>query len=167
MCGFNYGAKQYGRVMDAFWFCVKTLAVVQTVISIILFVFSTQVISIFRKEDIDLITIGARALKLQCLTFPLFAWVIITNMLLQVLGKGTQASITAISRQGLFFLPAVLILPRIFGITGIQISQPAADLLTFLIAVPMGIGVLRELRIKRENTANQPEIGEGAEGVIS
>jgi Na+-driven multidrug efflux pump len=68
------------------------------------------------------------------------------NMLLQNIMKGTQASIVAISRQGLFFLPAVMILPRMLGILGVQISQPVSDVLTFLLTIPMGINVLRELK---------------------
>lgn len=146
VCGFNYGAGRYDRVRAAFRFCVRTSAVVLTVISAVLFIFSTQIITLFRREDLEVIAIGSRALRLYCLGFPLSAWIIMTNMLLQTIGKGTQASIVAISRQGLFFLPAILLLPSYIGILGIQLSQPISDLLTFVIAIPMGIGVLKEIK---------------------
>ncbi len=163
VCGFNYGAKRYDRVLNAFWFCVKTSAVALVATSAVLFAFSSQIISIFRKEDLEVITIGTRALQLQAVSFPLSAWVVITNMLLQTIGKGTQASIIAISRQGLFFLPAILILPRIFGILGVQMSQFVSDVLSFAIAVPMGISILRELKSLQQKE-NTPSTSENLEG---
>ncbi len=145
VCGFNYGAKKYGRVLEAFWFSVKTLVIVQVIAGVLLFAASPQLISFFRKEDPVVVLIGTRALQAQCLTLPLFAWILVTNMLLQVLGKARQASILAIARQGMFYLPAVLLLPHIIGILGIQISQPVSDILTFSIAFPFGKRALREL----------------------
>ena len=67
-----------------------------------------------------------------------------SNMTTQVIGKAVQATLIAISRQGLFFIPAVLILSSLFGITGIQLAQPVADFCTFLIALPIQIKILNE-----------------------
>jgi Na+-driven multidrug efflux pump len=67
-------------------------------------------------------------------------------MMFQTIGKSTKASILALARQGMFFMPAILILPGLFGIAGIQLSQPIADLATFCLSVPMGISELRELK---------------------
>lgn len=64
--------------------------------------------------------------------------------------KGTQASITAISRQGLFFIPAILVLPGFLGVTGVQLSQPVSDTLSFLLAIPMAISILRELKAQEK-----------------
>ncbi|MEA4846290.1 MAG: MATE family efflux transporter [Clostridiaceae bacterium] len=145
VCGFNYGAKMYDRVLDAFWFCVKISAVALLTMSILLYGFSSQIISAFRKEDLEVIAIGTLALKLQSIVLPLSAWIIMTNMLLQTIGRGMQASVVAVSRQGLFFLPAVLILPHIFGLLGVQMSQTVSDILSFLLTIPMAISVLRQL----------------------
>lgn len=145
VCGFNYGAQLYDRVQKAFWFCVKMSFFILAVISVIGFIFSPQIIAMFRKEDLDVIVIGARALRFQCLSFPLSAWIIMTNMMLQNLGKSKQASILAIARRGMFFLPNIIILPHLFGLLGVQISQPISDVLTFLISIPMGTSALNEL----------------------
>lgn len=153
VCGFNYGAKRYDRVLNAFWFSVKISAVVLVAVSTVLFIFSKQIITIFRKEDLEVIAIGTRALRFYCISFPLSSWIIIVNMLLQTIGKGTKATITAIARQGLFFIPAILTLPGMFGILGIQISQPVSDFLSFIITAWIGVGVLKELntaQLKRE-----------------
>jgi len=146
VCGFNYGAKLYDRVLEAFCFCVKLSAAVLVVLAATGFIFSPRIIALFRKEDLDVIAIGTRALRFQCLTLPLCSWTVTTNMISQNIGKEKQSSILAISRQGMFFLPAVLILPRWLGVLGIQLSQPIADILSFLLSLPIGIGILRELK---------------------
>ncbi len=160
VCGFNYGAKLYNRVLAAFWFCVKTAVIVMFFISVIGYVFAPDIISIFRKGDLEVIAIGATALRFQCITFPLSSWIVINNMLLQTIGKAKEASILALARQGLFFLPVILVLPRLTGILGIQISQPIADLLTFILAIPMGIRILNELKglQKEQELLNSDEV---------
>lgn len=170
VCGFNYGARRYDRVLDAFWFCVKTSAVALVATSAVLFVLSSQIISVFRKEDLEVVAIGTWALRFHCLGFPLSAWVVMVNMLLQTIGKGTLASIVAISRQGLFFLPSILILPHIFGILGVQISQPVSDVFAFLLTLKIGISILRELRVLQEeqerDKENMPDVNASKEVTI-
>ena len=150
VCGFNYGAKYYDRVLKAFWFTVKTAAVVLVVVGMVGFIFAPQIITLFRKEDLAVIITGSRALRFQVLALTLSAFIIPTNMLLQTIGKGTKASLLAISRQGLFFLPAILYLPRRLGLLGVQISQPIADICTFLVAVLTVVGVLKELKAEQK-----------------
>lgn len=146
VCGMNYGAKKYHRVREAFWFCVKYAFIFLIFVSIFGVVFSTPIITIFRKDDIDVINIGSFALKMQSSVFFLNAWIVMSNMMLQSLGKSAKASIVAASRQGLFFLPLIFILPKLFGLTGVQICQPIADIFTLIISVPLTLGVLRELK---------------------
>jgi putative MATE family efflux protein len=144
--GYNFGAKLYNRVVEAFWFCIKISVIGLTIASIIGFIFAPQIISIFRKDDLQVIQIGAVAMRYQCVTFPLSAWIIINNMLVQTIGKSREASILSLARQGLFFLPLILTLPVFLGLTGIQLSQPLADVATFIMALPMGIRVVNELK---------------------
>lgn len=166
VCGFNYGAKLYNRVLKAFWFCVKVSVVGLLTFGVVGFAFSSKIISLFRKEDLEVIAIGTQALRLQCITLPLSAWIVMTNMLLQTIGKAKEASIIAVSRQGLFFIPTILIFPHIFGIIGVQLSQPIADIFTFLIAVPIGIKVLRELNSLQKGQEDMSNIMEMKEGTI-
>ena len=146
VCGFNYGAGLHGRVNRAFWFSVRTVVIALTVAGALGYLFAPQIIALFRKEDLEVVAIGVRALRFQCLVWPLSGWIIMSNMLLQTIGKGIQASLVSISRQGLFFLPAILYLPRRFGLLGVQLSQPAADIFSFLVALLVTVGVLREMR---------------------
>lgn len=146
VCGFNYGAKLYDRVLKAFWFTAKLSITALAILSLVGIIISPQIMTAFRKEDLEVIAIGTLALRLQSMTLPLSAWIIMVNMLLQTIGKSREASITSIARQGLFFIPAILILPRVFGLLGVQISQPLSDLFSFILALHIGKGVLAELK---------------------
>lgn len=145
VCGTNYGAGKYSRVREAYFFCVKIGAVVLVAISVAGFIFAEPLIGIFR-DDADVIAIGVVALRAQCLVFPLNAWIIMCNMLLQTIGMALKASIVAAARQGLFLIPAILILPMIFGLFGVQIAQMSADICSFALTIPMGISVLKGLK---------------------
>lgn len=153
VCGFNYGAKKYHRVREAFWFCVKVATCVLIIISIAGFFFADSLISIFRKDDLQVIAIGTLALRMQCIALPLSGWVIMNNMLTQTIGKTFKASILAAARQGIFFIPAVLLLPPALGILGIQLAQPVADVCAFSLAVVMNRAVMKE--IKREESSHE------------
>ena len=155
VCGFNYGAKRYDRVREGFWFCIKTGAIGLLIVSLLAFPFSEQIITVFRRGDPEVIRIGSKALRFMLAIFPLQAWVVVCNMLMQNIGEIRSASLLAISRQGMFFIPAILILPHFFGLLGVQIAQPVADFSTFLLALPLGLGVVRRLKILEE-TENAP-----------
>jgi Na+-driven multidrug efflux pump len=166
VCGFNYGAKLYNRVLDAFWFCVKVAVIVLFALGLVGFIFSPRIITVFRKEDMEVIAIGTRALRFYCITLPLHAWIIMTNMLCQTIGKAREASFVAITRQGIFFIPAILILPLILGLLGVQISQPVSDVLACLTAVLIGMKVLRELKSLQHGKMDAPIIAEMKEGTV-
>lgn len=150
VCGFNFGAERYDRVLEAFWFCVKVAVIMLTVFGIVSFGISCPIITAFRREDLQVIEIGTLALRLQLLTMPFQAWVIMVNMLTQSIGYGFRASLVAMGRQGLFLIPALLILPKLFGILGLQMAQPIADMLTFVLATVIVSGILKELRQMKE-----------------
>lgn len=150
VCGFNYGAKLFKRVQEGFWFCVKFCTSVLLVAAVCGWIFSPNLIGIFLKTDPLVIEYGSQALRLQALTFPLVGWITIANMMLQTIGKTVKASLLAMSRQFLFFVPVILTLPGFLGILGVQLSQPIADFCSFLLAVPLSISVLREMSREQE-----------------
>ena len=146
VCGMNYGAKQFGRVRQAFAFCVKYAAVFLVIVSAAGIIFAEPLVTCFRREDAEVIRIGTLALRLQCIVFPLNAWIVMSNMMLQSIGKAARASFVAAARQGIFFIPLIWILPQIFGLLGVQMCQTWSDILTFGVSVPMCVGVLREMK---------------------
>ncbi|WP_055153045.1 MATE family efflux transporter [Faecalicatena contorta] len=145
VCGFNYGAKKYGRVREAFWFCVKVSTVVLFVLAVTGALLSGHLVGIFR-NDSEVIRIGTTALRFQCLTFILNGWIIMNNMMMQTMGKTGYASVLVSARQGLFFIPALLILPPLFGLFGIQMAQAVADACTFAITTVLYRIVMKQMR---------------------
>ena len=146
VCGFNYGAGKYKRVLDAYWFCVKLAFGVLVAMAVIVYLFAPQFVTVFRKDDLDVITVGTVALRYSVVAFPLSAWIIMCNMMLQSIGKGVKASIVSSARQGIFFLPLIVILPHFFGLTGVEVCQAVSDVCALTISIPIGMGVIREMR---------------------
>lgn len=150
LCGFNYGAELYGRVRQGFWFCVKVGSIFLLVCSVCGMGYAEEIVSLFRKGDPDVIAVGADTLRWQFITYPLGAWVIVSNMMLQTIRKPVRATILSSGRQGLFFIPLIFILPYFFGLTGVEMCQAMSDLLTFFLAIPLTCGVLQEMKHKEE-----------------
>jgi len=148
ICGFNYGARRYDRVRKAFWMCVRICLCVLVTLAVLAVIFAPNIVSLFLANNADVQRIGTLALRLQCIFLPLFSFTCITNMMLQTMGLAARATLLAIARQGLFFIPAVLGLERLLGLLGVQCAQPLADVMAFLMAVPFAIVVLRELKEK-------------------
>ncbi len=167
IAGFNYGAKKYRRVWESFFYCQKLAAGFLLVMAIIVFLGAPRIIALFRREDLEVIRIGTLALRLQCFVLPLQAWIILCNMLTQSLGKSIQASIMAISRQGIFLLPALLILSAAIGLLGVQCAQPLADILTFILSLATTLPVLKMLRQRsgEDESDLSPDL-ESMDGVV-
>ena len=146
VCGMNYGAKKYGRVREGFLFCVKYSFVFLLVVAALGMIFAEPIITIFRKDDLEVIRIGTLALRLHCISFPLSAWIVMCNMMLQVVGRAGKASLISAARQGVFFIPLIFILPYCFGLFGVQVCQPVSDICAFALALPIGLGELRLIK---------------------
>jgi putative MATE family efflux protein len=146
VCGFNYGAKRYDRVKQGFWFCVRTATIGLFLIAAVVAFFAPPIIALFRRDDPEVIRIGTLGLRLHCLSLPFTALVIMANMMTQTMGKSVEASLLSTSRQGLFLLPALFILSPLLGLPGVQMSLPVADILSFFLAIPITVKVLRSMR---------------------
>lgn len=150
VCGFNYGARLYKRVREGFFFCVKYAFIFLIVVSALCGIFSPDIVALFRKEDQAVIEAGALALRLQCIAFPLNAWIVMSNMMLQSIGKALKASVIAGARQGYFFIPLILILSYAFGLLGVQMTQAIADVCTLILSIPLTISVLNEMKTAQQ-----------------
>lgn len=146
MCGFSYGARHYERVKAGFWFCVKVGTAFLLFWSVVLFAFSDRAIGLFR-NDADVISIGIPALRYQLLSFPFWSFMIMANMMMQTCRKTLQANILAASRQGLFFIPLILVLPHCFGLLGVEICQACSDFVSLLVTIPIVFSAFREMHV--------------------
>ena len=155
VCGFNYGAGLYDRVRRAFWFCVKSSVGFLLALSALGFIFAPQILMLFQADSQTTVQIGAAALRYQLLTLPLMSWVTMCNMTLQTVGKTSSATVIAMSRQGIMFIPCIIILPAVFDLNGLIASQPVADLLSLAISIPVMIAFLRELSRRQTSPSTE------------
>lgn len=156
VCGFNYGAARFGRVRSAMLFTSALGGVSMLAVGAACFAFAPQVMALFRAEDALVISIGALAFRAQCCAMPLFAVSTVTNMALQCTGQSLAATLLALCRQGLCFLPLVWFLPGLVGLAGVQLAQPLADLLTFFVSLPFYIRFIAHLRRREAEAAPAP-----------
>ena len=150
VASFNYGAERYGRVRDAVRFTAITGTVIMTAAAAICIVFAHPIIGAFRADDPDVMEIGVTALRLQAILLPLTGLVTTTNMGLQSTGQALPATILAMARQGICFIPLILILPSKLGILGVEIARPLSDFITFIAAIFFFISFNRMLRQKEQ-----------------
>ena len=145
VCGFNYGAHLYRRVRQSYLFTLSVSTAMLTLLSTLGYIFAPQIIAVFRSEDPTLIQIGASALRWQCVVFPLCTLATTTGMLFQNIRLTFPATLLSIGRQGLFFIPAILILPQFLGLQGVEMAQATADFCTFLLTIPFAVWITRKL----------------------
>lgn len=149
VCSFNNGAKKYDRVYDGYKFTVLVTTCFITVAAITEFIFAPDLIAIFR-DDAEVIKIGASALRYECIVLPLIGYCTASNMLMQSLELSGKATVLALARQGIFFIPLMLFLPRFFGENGIALVQPIADGLSFILTLVLATPVLKKIKSSKK-----------------
>lgn len=158
VAGFSWGAKRYDRVRESYRFSSIIGVSFIAAVSLLIGIFAKQILLLFTENNTDLVEIGSLCLISQCISMPLNAWVIVVNMLYSALGKPTGAIILGITRQGLCFIPVIYILPSLFGINGVAVSQAVADLFSFLLTVPFAVIILRDIAKREKNEIQLPRI---------
>lgn len=144
VAGFNYGAQKYRRVQQA---CLFTMAASFCFLSVILTAcwFNAETLIRLFRDDPEVTAVALPAFRYQCFAMLLQPVIVAGNMLFQSIGKSGRATFLACCRQGVFFIPLILTLPRAFGLLGVEICQPIADVLTFFVTVPFLFPFLRQL----------------------
>ena len=130
VCGMNYGAKRYDRVLKAFFITVASSTAVLLVGAVVGMVFAEPIVSVFASEEAAVFS----------------AFYLIGSMMLQNLGKSLRATVMAVCRQGIVFMPLILLLPRLFGLTGALAAQPISDIISCCVGFPMVLSQIKELR---------------------
>ncbi|MDU1321237.1 MAG: MATE family efflux transporter [Clostridium botulinum] len=145
VAGYNYGAKNFTRLKEAVKLSIKWSIISGIVISILFIVFAEGCMLIFTR-DREVINIGIKAFRAASLLFPLFGYVNTYAVLYQALGKALGAFILSISRQGIFYIPLIFILPKFIGLEGVIFCQTAADGLAFIETFIMAIWLNKNLK---------------------
>lgn len=155
--GYNYGAKIYDRVKEAFVFSLKVGMLIMAFFAILGFIFAPGIMAVFLPEDAAVIEIGALAFRAQCIAMLFMPFSTLANMTFQSIGKSWTATFLSSLRQGIFFLPLIIFLPRFIGLAGVQFTQAISDVLTFLVCLPFVISFFVKLK-KRDLYQPKDEI---------
>lgn len=145
IAGYSYGAGKYKRLRQAIRTSILWSALFCIVIGFAFFLFPTQILSQFTTGNVEMIQIGARSLRVNGITFMLFGYYTVYSSLFLALGKGKEGFLLGACRQGICFVPVILILPSIWGVKGILYAQPIADVLSFLITLFMAFSLHKQL----------------------
>lgn len=143
---FNYGAKQYGRMRKAYYFCMRFGMVTLTVLAVLMFVGARYLISAFHKDP-TVIALGIGLLRAQCCTLPLLPITSAGFVFLQAISENRRSALVGVGRQALFLIPIVLILPHFFGFAGVLLAQPLSD----ICATVLGAFVLKPVLLRFQN----------------
>jgi hypothetical protein len=141
---FNFGAKKFKRVKRAFIFCCGLSMIILGILSVLSLIFSGHIIGLFR-NDADVIGVGTFALRAQCIVLFVSPITLAASMMFQGAGENLASSIASFLRSGITFIPMVAILPRFFGIYGIQLAQPVADVISFVIVMPLIVRFFKKI----------------------
>ena len=147
IAGFSYGAKKFDRLQEAIKTAILWSTAFCVIFGVIAAVFSTQIVSLFTKEDAEMVRVGSIALRANGLSFVLFGFYTVYSFLFLVMGKATESCILGACRQGICFVPAILILPAVWGLSGVLYAQPIADIISAIVTAVMAVRLHRELRI--------------------
>ena len=145
IAGYSYGAGKYKRLRQAIRTSILWSTLFCIVIGFAFFLFPTQILSQFTTGNVEMIQIGARSLRVNGITFMLFGYYTVYSSLFLALGKGKEGFLLGACRQGICFVPVILILPSIWGVKGILYAQPIADVLSFLITLFMAFSLHKQL----------------------
>ncbi len=145
IAGYSYGAKKFDRLREAIKTSILWSTVFCVIFGMILALFPGAIVSQFTKSDPEMIRVGAASLRANGISIMLFGFYTVYASLFLALGKGREGFILGACRQGICFIPVILLLPTLWGLNGIMYAQPIADVLSAVITVFMAIPLHKKL----------------------
>ena len=152
IAGYSYGAKKFDRLREAIKTSILWSTAFCVIFGVILVLFPTSIVSQFTKGDAEMIRIGAASLRANGISIMLFGFYTVYSSLFLALGKGREGFILGACRQGICFIPVILLLPIVWGLNGIMYAQPIADVLSAVITVFMAIPLHKKLNDMQKQT---------------
>lgn len=155
IAGFSYGAKNFKRLRESIKISILWSTIFCVVVGLLMVVFSTQIISQFANGNGEMISVGQKSLVANGLSFFLFGFYTVYSSLFLALGKGTAGFFLGACRQGTCFVPIILLLPAVWGLSGILYAQPIADIISAIITVFMAFNLHRKLSLEEKVIINE------------
>lgn len=150
IAGYSYGAKKFDRLHKAIRISILWSTAFCVIYGLLLTIFSSRFIAQFTDGDLEMIRVGTQSLRINGLSFLLFGFYTVYSSLFLALGKGLEGFVLGACRQGICFVPVILILPVFWGINGILYVQPIADVLSAIITIFMALHLHKELALAKQ-----------------
>lgn len=150
IAGYSYGAEKFDRLRSAIKTSVLWSTIFCVIVGLLFTVFSSNIVSQFTTGNEEMIRIGAKSLRANGITFMLFGFYTVYSSLFLALGKGKEGFILGACRQGICFIPVILILPTLWGLNGILYAQPIADIISAVITAFMAIPLHKSFHITEQ-----------------
>ena len=150
IAGYSYGAKKFARLHKAIRTSILWSTTFCVIYGLLLTIFSSRIIAQFTDGDLEMIRVGAQSLRINGLSFLLFGFYTVYSSLFLALGKGLEGFVLGACRQGICFVPVILILPAFWGINGILYVQPIADVISAIITIFMALHLRKELAFAKQ-----------------
>lgn len=147
LAGFNYGAKNYGRVREAIKASIKWTNIFCVAWTLLIYIFASNILSIFGTDD-GVISIAIPALRAGVIMFVTFGFQFSYSTLYLSIGKALGGVFLNSLRQGIVFIPIILLLPKFMGLNGVIYAQAISDLLTTIITIPFAVSIHKKLKLK-------------------
>lgn len=151
IAGYNFGAKKYDRVREVLIKATLSATVVATMGFLVMFIFPAKIITLFTNNT-ELIAVTTKSLRLFVLCVPIIGIQVIGATYFQAVDKKRKSLFLSLSRQYLFLIPLIIILPKSFGTTGIWISTPISDFLATILTASVVVYELSHLKDKHTQT---------------
>lgn len=145
IAGFSYGAKKFDRLHEAIKTSILWSTIFCIVFGLIAAIFPIQIMSLFTKGDMEMVRVGSTALRANGLSFIFFGFYTVYSFLFLVMGKATEGCILGACRQGICFIPVILLLPKVCDLSGVLYAQPIADILSAIVTIFMAVHLHKEL----------------------
>lgn len=157
IAGYNYGAKKFDRLREAIKISILWSTIFCVIFGLILALFPVAIVSQFTKGS-EMIRIGAASLRANGISIMFFGFYTVYSSLFLALGKGREGFILGACRQGICFIPIILLLPTVWGLNGILYAQPIADILSAIITIFMVIPLHKKLNeMHKQAAAKSPD----------
>lgn len=147
VAGYNYGAKRFDRLYESLIFTIKTSLIISTIGGIIFVFLGKEVLNLFNVSN-EVLEIGIKSFRYTGILMPVLGYAISVNMTYQAMGKAKQATVLSLSRQGIFFMPIILVVPKLMGLNGVLLVQPLSDLATFMLTTILSVSLFKEIKGK-------------------
>ncbi len=157
--GYNYSSKRFDRVRSAYLFTLGFSTSIMLAFATVCAIFAPQIMQLFSLTQ-EATEIGTLTLRLQCICMPLLPLNFMASVTYQVVGSRAIAAVLSVSRQGLFYIPAVLILPRIWQLFGVQCCQALSDLFAFFFAIPFTFLFFNQVKRQEKEAETEKQAGQ-------